>query len=74
MFGLKKKEKDRHDTSPKRKGQAVLSLKGKAFIAAVETGLLPLVERNGKTGYDDELFDKFWKYFTEMPGIEIREV
>lgn len=43
-----------------------LSLKGCALIAAVESGLLPEIERDGVTGYDDELFSRFWAMYNEL--------
>lgn len=43
-----------------------LSLKGLALIAAVETGLLPEIERDGETGYDDELFSRFWDMYNKL--------
>ena len=43
-----------------------LSLKGCALIAAVETGILPEIERDGQVGYDDELFDRFWEMYNKL--------
>ena len=41
-----------------------LSAKGAAFIAAVESGLLPEICVNGERGYDGELFERFWCMYT----------
>ena len=41
-----------------------IPVKGIAFLAAVESGILPEVEENGEHGYDCDLFEKFWSLFT----------
>lgn len=43
-----------------------LSLKGCALIAAVETGLLPETEQDGKPCYNTKKFDEFWAMYTEL--------
>ena len=43
-----------------------ISLKGLALIAAIETGLLPEIERDGELGYDDELFGRFWDMYNKL--------
>ena len=40
-----------------------ITAKGEALIAAIETGLLPEIEKDGVRGYDDELFSRFWHEF-----------
>ncbi len=45
--------------------QMKLSLRGLALIAAIETGLLPEIERDGEAGYDDELFNRFWDAYSK---------
>lgn len=47
-----------------------LSLKGCALIAAVESGLLPEIERDGQVGYDDVLFNRFWDMYNELAEEE----
>lgn len=42
-----------------------LTLKGLALIAAIETGLLPEIERDGVVGYDTDLFNRFWDAFSK---------
>ena len=46
---------------------------GEGLIAAVESGLLPHIERDGTGGYDDDLFRKFWKMLEEKCSIELKE-
>lgn len=43
-----------------------LSLKGCALIAAVDSGLLPEIERDGQVGYDEVLFNRFWYMYAEL--------
>ena len=43
-----------------------LTHKGLALIAAIETGLLPEIERDGIIGYDDELFSRFWNKYNAL--------
>ena len=43
------------------KSRMVVSPKGLALIAAVETGLLPEVDG----GWDDRAFERFWTRFTQ---------
>ncbi len=40
-----------------------ISLKGLAMLAAVDSGLLPEIEIDGKRGYNALLFNKFWAKF-----------
>ena len=47
-----------------------LSLKGCALIAAVESGLLPEIERDGQVGYDEVLFNRFWDMYNELAEEE----
>lgn len=42
------------------------ALKGCALIAAVETGLLPEIERDGQTGYETDIFERFWAMYTDL--------
>ena len=50
-----------------KKQQAMkITLKGLALIAAIETGLLPEIERDGVVGYDEELFGRFWTKYTTL--------
>lgn len=50
-----------------------LSAKAEGLIAAVESGLLPRIERDGVTGYDDELFGRFWDMLLEKCTVELKE-
>lgn len=43
-----------------------ISLKGLALVAAIETGLLPEIEKDGELGYDDELFGRFWDMYNKL--------
>lgn len=43
-----------------------LSLKGCALIAAVDSGLLPEIERDGQIFYDSVLFNRFWYMYAEL--------
>lgn len=47
-----------------------LSLKGCALIAAVESGLLPEIERDVQVGYDEVLFNRFWDMYNELAEEE----
>lgn len=49
--------------------------KGLALVAAIETGLLPEIEQDGETGYDDELFQRFWTMFqSQLRNNQIHNV
>lgn len=51
------------DKKPKRYFR--ITLKGIALVAAIETGLLPEIEKDGKRGYDNELFNRFWDEYNK---------
>ena len=48
---------------------AKLSPKGKALLAAIDTGLLPETEK----GWDDEPFNRFWYRFSQDLGYDLNE-
>lgn len=50
----------------KKKASHRITLKGLALIAAIETGLLPEIEKDGQRGYDEELFGRFWAKYNEL--------
>lgn len=50
-----------------------MSAYGEGLIAAIQSGLLPHIERDGVGGYDDDLFRKFWEMLQEKCTVELKE-
>lgn len=41
-----------------------VTLKGAAMLAAIDAGMVPRMEQNGKSGYDISAFTRFWEKFS----------